>query len=65
MNVRSLTYFVQGAEIPCDRLALFRIHQNAVVVVVADFSDQHALLTDGKEPAFQGGDLTTKNVPMS
>jgi hypothetical protein len=60
-----LTYFVQGAEIPCDRLTLFRIHQNAVVVVVAHFPDQHALLTDGKEPAFQGGDLTTKNVPMS
>lgn len=54
------TYFVQGSQIPGDGLTLLRIDQDTVVVVIADFTDQHALLTDGKEPAFQGGNLTSK-----
>ena len=53
-------YLIQRTEISCDCLTFFRIHQDAVIIVIAHFTDQHALLTDGKEPAFQGGDLTNK-----
>lgn len=46
-------YFVDGSEIPLDQVALFRIYENAVVIVIADLSDHDALLADRQKTTFQ------------
>jgi len=53
INVWVKVYFVDGSEIPLDQVALFRIYEDAVVIVIADLSDHDALLADGQKATFQ------------
>lgn len=47
-------YFVEGAQVAGDEVALLRVDEDAVVVVIADVADEHRLLADGQKSALDG-----------
>lgn len=50
-------YFVQWAQIAGDQIALFRINENSVIIVVTDVADEDRFLADGQEPALERRNL--------
>lgn len=52
-----IDYFVQWAQIAGDQIALFRINENSVIIVVTDVADENRFLADGQEPALERRNL--------